>query len=378
MMKHSQASHPPITTDPSSSLSDWLTAEGRVFTDLLLSWFDQSARMLPWRQIRDPYRVLLSELMLQQTQVATVIPYYERFLRLWPTIEALANADESAVLKAWEGLGYYSRARNLLAAARQVRAEHGGCIPADLAALGQLKGVGDYTAGAIRSIAYNLPAAAVDGNVVRVMSRQVCVSWEPGNPKQRREVAELIEHVQPPGRPGDFNEALMDLGATICLPKGPLCDSCPVRSSCQAAAFGVTAHFPARKVRRSKAEEALDCLVVEKEGLFHVRQRPTRGLLAGLYEFDWGLPETVVSEAALAEARVMDLGSRRHVFTHRVWRMHGHWLQLEAKTATPLLDHHGQWVDREALLALPFPTALSAWRELVALTTEPKLPAAAD
>ena len=370
--------HAITTNHLARTAAGWLNAEGKDFANPLLGWFDLSARKLPWRQVRDPYRVLLSELMLQQTQVVTVIPYYERFLSLWPTIEALAEADDSAVLKAWEGLGYYSRARNLLAAARQVKAEHGRSVPSDLAALRRLKGVGDYTAGAIRSIAFNLPAAAVDGNVVRVLSRQTCIAWEPGDPKQRREVAELVERVQPVDRPGDFNEALMDLGASICLPQTPLCGQCPVRSSCRAAATETTANFPVRKIRRVKPEESKDCLIVEKDGLFHVMKRPTRGLLAGLYEFDWGLPDTVLGEASRSGAKSLDLGSRRHVFTHRVWQLRGRWLQLRANAETPQLDSVGQWVDRTNLLALAFPTALAHWRNLVAQPTGPELPEAAD
>ncbi|MDD2458835.1 MAG: A/G-specific adenine glycosylase, partial [Eubacteriales bacterium] len=181
---------------------EWALQHGGEFLVLLLSWFDRSARNLPWRTVRDPYRVLLSELMLQQTQVATVIPYYGRFLEQWPTLQDLAGAVDQEVLKAWEGLGYYSRARNLLAAVRAVVEQHGGKIPTGEKELLQLKGIGEYTAGAIRSIAYSLPAAAVDGNVVRVFSRLTTTPWQPADPAHRRQVRTLVEKLISYERPG--------------------------------------------------------------------------------------------------------------------------------------------------------------------------------
>ncbi|MDD2534789.1 MAG: A/G-specific adenine glycosylase, partial [Eubacteriales bacterium] len=265
-----------------------------VIAKRLLTWFDQAtlqatARPMPWREIRDPYRVLLSEFMLQQTQVTTVIPYYEKFLKVWPTIVDLAGADEQTVLKAWEGLGYYSRARNLLATARLIVERHQGIIPATEPDLLQLKGIGDYTAGAIRSIAFNLPAPAVDGNVVRVAARLTCTAWDPTDIKQRREVKTYIASILPGDRPGDFNEALMDLGATVCLPKTPRCGECPLASVCQAQLSNTVPLFPAKKPKKAAPIEQRTCLIFRCGPMIHVNRRPEKGLLAGLFEFDWAV-----------------------------------------------------------------------------------------
>ena len=376
-------------TERTSRVKSWSLDQGTVFPRLLLDWFDREARILPWRQVRDPYRVLLSELMLQQTQVTTVIPYYQRFLEHWPTIAALAQADEQDVLKAWEGLGYYSRARNLLAAAHQVVTEYGGNVPTDEKSLLSLKGVGEYTAGAIRSIAYNLPAAAVDGNVVRVAARLAMIDWDPSELPQRREVRALIETIQPASRPGDFNEALMDLGATICLPKSPRCVECPVQIVCAAYAASATQDFPRKKTRTASPVDELTCLIIQKGSRIHVNQRPGKGLLAGLYEFDWGELSALGIELELGgdgaedntdvdynnnnngdvdaktgdQPIVRELGLRRHVFTHRIWQMTARQVILPVDQKTPLLDQIGRWVDGPELAALPFPTALAPWRD---------------
>ncbi len=364
--------------DRISQANTWGLVQGTVFSGLLLKWFDSEARDLPWRQVRDPYRVMLSELMLQQTQVATVIPYYQRFLERWPTIDDLANADEQDVLKAWEGLGYYSRARNLLAAARQIVTEYASVIPRDEKQLLRLKGIGEYTAGAIRSIAYGLPAAAVDGNVVRVTARLAAIGWDPGELTQRREVRELIEKIQPVDRPGDFNEALMDLGATVCLPKSPHCADCPVQSVCEACKLAATQDYPRKRVRQASPVDHLTCLVFQKGQQIHVNQRPEKGLLAGLFEFDWGDPlqfgielepdiirEFRVAETANEQLIVHELGQRRHVFTHRIWQMTARQIILPFAHHTPLLDNTGRWVNGQELKALPFPTALAPWRDQI-------------
>jgi A/G-specific adenine glycosylase len=350
-----------------SQANTWGLVQGTLFSSLMLQWFDTEARILPWRQVRDPYRVLLSELMLQQTQVTTVIPYYQRFLERWPTIEALALAEDQDVLKAWEGLGYYSRARNLLAAARQVVGEFDGVVPCDENQLLKLKGVGEYTAGAIRSIAYNLPAAAVDGNVVRVAARLAMIDWEPGELQQRREVRVLIETIQPTDRPGDFNEALMDLGATICLPKAPRCADCPVKGVCSAYAEQTPLDYPRKKTRTASPVDELTCLIIQKGLRIHVNKRPDKGLLAGLYEFDWGVLSVLGIELEQSDDHTIfrELGQRRHVFTHRIWQMNACQVILPIDQKTPFLDQNGQWVTGPELSALPFPTALAAWRDQI-------------
>jgi len=380
-MKDTKGDRVPKWAESSTSYGEWAVRHGGEFSVLLLSWFDRSARNLPWRLVRDPYRVLLSELMLQQTQVATVIPFYERFLAQWPTLQDLARADDQAVLKAWEGLGYYSRARNLLAAVRAVVAQHGGEIPSGERELLQLKGIGEYTAGAIRSIAYSLPAAAVDGNVVRVFSRLTETAWQPADPAHRRQVRALVEQLLPANRPGDFNEALMDLGATICLPQNPACTSCPVQTICQALATKSVAQFPEKKPSREKPVEQRTCLILTQGGKVHVNRRPDKGLLAGLYEFDWvedlaaRLPDDFL--ATLME-RKEKLGQKRHVFTHKIWLVDGNRIELPIPDPTANIGssdpfktvENSRWVSTDELKTLPFPKVLTQWRDdlVVALT----------
>ncbi len=329
----------------------------------LLVWFDSAhhqatARPMPWRQVRDPYRVLLSEIMLQQTQVSTVIPYYEKFLENWPTLTALAQANEDEVLKTWEGLGYYSRARNLLTCVRQVEAAYHGELPQDLKELQKLKGIGDYTAGAIRSIAFQLPAAAVDGNVVRVLARLTATPWNPSDLKQRREVSEMVLHLQPIDRPGDFNEALMDLGATICTPQNPDCPNCPLQAICLAHQTATTANFPSKKPRAPVPVEHKICLIYRQGNRIHVNRRPDRGLLAGLYEFDWA--DTAFDLQNLP-SNVQKLGEKRHVFTHRIWHIQSFLVDLDLNLT--LSADQGEWIDAKTLKSLAFPTAIAAWRD---------------
>lgn len=211
---------------------------------LLLAWYDQNARTLPWRGIHDPYRTWVSETMLQQTRVETVRGYYERFLARFPDVAALAAADEADVLKLWEGLGYYSRARNLHQAARQVVHDFGGEMPREVAQLRQLKGIGAYTAGAIASIAFDQRVPAVDGNVIRVASRVMGIRENVGIPSVRRELEEKVDSLVPAARPGDFNQALMDLGAAVCVPGTPNCDVCPLRAHCDAYDAGDAEDLP--------------------------------------------------------------------------------------------------------------------------------------
>lgn len=365
----------PNKTNSSTPYREWALGHGSEVSALLLSWFDRSARNLPWRAVRDPYRVLLSELMLQQTQVATVIPYYERFLSKWPTLQALAVANDQDVLKAWEGLGYYSRARHLLAAVRAVVADHNGQIPQAEPDLLRLKGIGEYTAGAIRSIAFALPAAAVDGNVVRVFARLTATLWQPAESADRRQVRDLVEAILPPARPGDFNEALMDLGATICLPKNPACAACPLQSTCRAYAQAAVAQYPARKPSREKPVETKICLVFTQGRKVHVNRRPDTGLLADLYEFDWQdeapwpWPATTEDQVARTE-----LGQLRHVFTHKIWQISGFRIDLPDNLSLDQASQpqgSGRWVDPAELQTLPFPKVLTAWRDDLVVALSP-------
>jgi A/G-specific adenine glycosylase len=249
----------------------------------LLHWFEQNGRDLPWRKTRDPYAIWISEIMLQQTQVATVIPYYQRFLKSFPTVHRLAKSDLSRVLKIWEGLGYYSRARNLHRASKIILNHFKGKIPDHLTDLLNLPGIGKYTAGAILSIAYNKEAPILDGNVKRVLSRLFAVSKDPK--KTEGLLWKISESLIPKGRPNAFNQALMDLGSMICAPKDPLCHRCPLYRCCKAKASGNPQRYPSREVKKRIPHIEAISGVILRNGKVLLRQRPLKGLLGGLWEF---------------------------------------------------------------------------------------------
>jgi A/G-specific adenine glycosylase len=295
----------------------------------LLRWYDRHKRALPWRQTGDAYAIWISETMLQQTRVETVIPYWHRFLERFPDVQSLADAAQEDVYAAWTGLGYYSRARNLQAAARQVVDDHGGRVPDTVEALRALKGVGPYTAGAVASIAFDRPAPIVDGNVVRVLSRLRGLREDVGRKPVMDRLWSWSEELVTAGpRAGDFNQAMMELGATVCLPKAPLCLTCPVRVQCDAAKTGDAESLP-RKASRKKAVEIAGVAVwIERRGKVLAVQRPETGLMANLWELPGGAVEAskpcakdaAHRVAATTGLRVDDLthvGVVRHLFTHR-------------------------------------------------------------
>ncbi len=252
----------------------------------LLKWYDGNRRILPWREEPTPYRVWVSEIMLQQTRVEAVKPYYERFMRALPEVAALSEAPEETLLKLWEGLGYYNRVRNLQKAARVVMERHGGKMPADYDALLALPGIGNYTAGAIASIAFGIPKPAVDGNVLRVLARVRadgrCISEE----KVRRAVEAELEKAMPKDRPGDFNQAMMEIGACVCVPNGqPHCEQCPLAVICKAREEGTVLSYPRKEAKKARTAEEKTVLVIRDEGRVALRKRPAKGLLAGMYEF---------------------------------------------------------------------------------------------
>ena len=303
----------------------------------LLAWYDQVKRDLPWRHTQNPYAIWLSEIMLQQTRVETVKGYYARFLTLFPTVQALAAAPQQQVLKAWEGLGYYSRARNLKKAAQTVVEDFGGVFPDSYDGLRRLAGVGDYTAGAILSIAFGQPVPAVDGNVLRVAARLTGDGRNVLEPKVRADFRCAMAETMPHDRPGDFNQALMDLGAAVCLPGGkPLCAQCPAASFCAARQQGTQALLPVREKKKEKREIPLTVFaMVREDGGAALRQRPDTGLLAGLWELPY--VEGVLDEAAaarqLAAWGVTVLRWERtlhakHEFTHLRWQMTGYLLTV--------------------------------------------------
>ncbi|ODT14443.1 MAG: A/G-specific adenine glycosylase [Mesorhizobium sp. SCN 65-12] len=297
----------------------------RVIAARLLEWYDRHARALPWRSppgsaAPDPYRVWLSEVMLQQTTVAAVKPYYERFLARWPTVAALAATDDAELMAAWAGLGYYSRARNLLACARAVVAEHGGRFPRSPAELRKFPGIGDYTAGAIAAIAFGEPAAVVDGNVERVVARLFAI--ETPLPAAKAEIRLRTAEITPAERPGDFAQAMMDLGATICTPRRPRCMLCPLREDCTAILAGDPERFPVRLPKEDKPQRRGAAFVaVRDDGAILLRKRPEKGLLGGMTE----VPTTgwtarvdgrTTQDAAPFPADWRPSGRISHVFTH--------------------------------------------------------------
>jgi A/G-specific adenine glycosylase len=304
------------------------------FARRLLAWFAAEARDLPWRRgglsqsVRTPYRVLLAEVMLQQTQVDTVVPYYERFLTRFPTVAALAEAPLEEVLKLWEGLGYYARARNLHAAARQILTQHGGQIPDTFEALLALPGVGRYTAGAVASIAFGQDVPAVDGNVRRVLARAFAIREDVSQSAVQRKLEALAAELLPLGQAGAFNEALMELGATVCTPRAPKCARCPLRSLCQACATGEQEALPVKRPRkRTPHYDVAAAVTFDQDGRVLVAQRNADDMLGGLWEFPGGkcedgetLPECLAREMREELDVAVEVGKKltvvKHAYTH--------------------------------------------------------------
>lgn len=286
----------------------------------LLGWYNENARVLPWRTEATAYHVWLSEVMLQQTRVAAVLDYYRRFLERFPTIEDLASADEDTLMKQWQGLGYYSRARNLQKAAKVIVERYGGVFPADYAAIRALPGIGDYTAGAVASIAFGQPRAAVDGNVLRVITRITGDFSDITLPATKRRVAEAVEQVMPLTMPGAFNQALMELGATVCLPNGaPECERCPGRDICFAYRENAIASLPVKAPKKARKVENRQVFLVFQGTSVLLHQRARKGLLAGLWEFPNCLEEESPPFEGLASFPFA--GTGRHIFSHIEWHM---------------------------------------------------------
>ena len=331
-------------------------------TEALLAWYDRHRRALPWRATGgarpDPYAVWLSEVMLQQTTVAAVKGFYARFLALWPDVAALAAAPREAVLKEWAGLGYYARARNLHDCAQAVVERHGGRFPPTEAALRALPGIGDYTAAAVAAIAFGEVATVVDGNVERVMTRLRAV--ETPVPAARPEIRRLTAALVPPDRPGDFAQATMDLGATICTPRSPACSLCPLAGSCAAHAAGTETLYPRKLPKKATPRRFGAMAVVERDdGAVLVRTRPSKGLLGGMTEFygsDWGAAAPDAAALARASgATLRAVGTVEHVFTHfaltlDVYRGH---------SRAGVAPEGCRWVTREALGREPIPNVFA-------------------
>ena len=332
----------------------------------LLAWGQDQRPDLPWRRDRSPYRVLVAEVMLQQTQTTTVAPYFERFLARFPSLESLASAPLADVLKQWEGLGYYARARNLHKTAQIIISEFGGLIPNDPAALRRLPGIGRYTAGAILSLAFGQDSPALDGNVRRVLCRLFAIEEDPRLPAVQRHLWELAAALLPPGQAGLFNEALMDLGATICVPHAPRCLICPLLGLCTAQQQGLQENIPLKVSRRPLPHYDVTAAVIKDEdGRFLVAQRPLHKLLGGLWEFPGGKQE---EGETLAECMARELKEELgitvtvgeeimafpHAYTHFRITLHVFRCQIVSGTPQPLEVANVRWADADDLQALAF------------------------
>ena len=340
----------------------------------LLNWFYANHRILPFRSDPTPYHVWLSEIMLQQTRVSAALPYYERFLAALPDIPALAACEEEKLHKLWEGLGYYSRVPNLQQAAKIVCEHYGGELPADYDALRALPGIGDYTAGAIASISFGLPVPAVDGNVLRVFSRLYNDDGLITDPKVKRAfTARVMEH-QPPAAPGDYNQALMELGALVCVPNGaPLCEQCPLAHLCQARAAGTALSLPRKAAPKARRMEPVTLAVVRSPAGVLLQQRPEKGLLAGLWQPVLWENETLTPDEARARLAALGvtctpdaakaLRPAKHIFSHIEWQMQGYLLAADTQPAPAGCV----WASPEQLTAeYTLPGAFKAYKKLLA------------
>ena len=348
---------------------------------LLLDWYENNRRDLPWRHTRDPYAILVSEIMLQQTRAETVKPYYHHFLSVLPTVEALADADEPTLLKLWEGLGYYSRVRNLQRAARAVMENHGGVIPADFEALLALPGVGRYTAGAVASIAYDIPVPAVDGNVLRVLARLTGDDTDILSPAAKKTAEATLAPIVPTPGAGDFTQSLIELGALVCTPGEPKCSDCPLHLLCVAEREGRAGELPVRVPKTKRRVEERTVLIIRgrdgerlserlseriSERLIAIRKRPPEGLLGGLYEFPCmeghATPAEVgkyLAALGLTVKALTPLPAAKHLFSHVEWRMVGYAVEVEA--SAPAEDWF--WVNTAALDdTYAIPSAYAAYR----------------
>lgn len=330
------------------------------FADLLCRWFLENKREMPWRHTRDPYRIWVSEIMLQQTQVDTVIPYYQRFMARFPDLESVAGADLEEVLALWQGLGYYKRAENLHRGAGYIMSRHGGRFPDDPDSLRKVPGIGAYTAGAIMSIAYGIPVPAVDGNVMRVLSRQFLIEEDIGQAKSRA-VFEKIAHQLIKGDPGIFNQAMMELGALICTPKKPRCPACPVNVLCQAHRKGAAEQYPVKTKKSKPLQERYRVLIARQGDKYWMEKRPDEGILAGL----WGFP--LIGEDQWEKIKPLVDKKRflkpvTHVFTHRRWELDPVLFEVEDRNGFFAIDFtlppdQGAFVTRDQMQQLPVPTA---------------------
>lgn len=303
----------------------------------LLQWFQKNARILPWREDATSYRVWVSEIMLQQTRVEAVKPYFERFITALPTVQALAECEMERLLKLWEGLGYYNRVRNMQIAAKTVMEKYDGTLPADYDKLLQLKGIGSYTAGAVASIAYDIAVPAVDGNVLRVITRVSGDTSDIMKQSVKKKIEQYLKEIMPKEKPGEFNQALMELGATVCVPNGmPFCQKCPWVSFCKARLENRISEIPVKTKQKKRRIEEKTVFVILQENRVLLHKRPKTGLLSGMYEFPNAQGALTEQEAILwlkerrmSVLRIQKMEPAKHVFSHIEWHMTGYVVQLD-------------------------------------------------
>lgn len=342
----------------------------REIAPYLLDWFDYNARILAWRENPKPYFVWVSEIMLQQTRVEAVKGYFDRFVTALPDIRSLAEIDEERLLKLWEGLGYYNRVRNLQKAAQLVMQQYDGELPADYEKLLKLPGIGTYTAGAIASIAFQIPVPVVDGNVLRVTKRIAGSFDDITRDSVKKELWKDLMEAIPPARPGDFNQSLMELGATVCIPNGrPLCDKCPVMHLCKAFREDLTDRIPVKPEKKERRKEERTILLIEYQERFAVRKRDHKGLLAGLWELP-GLYEKhnsektieLVKEMGFAPEQITSLGESKHIFSHVEWHMTGYHIRLSELNQKVLEENQIVMANRDDINErYSIPNAFSAY-----------------
>lgn len=344
-----------------------------IVTPLLL-WYERNKRILPWREDKDPYRVWVSEIMLQQTRVEAVKPYFDRFMKELPDAAHLAAAGEERLLKLWEGLGYYNRVRNMQKAAAIIMEDYGGSFPKDYEALVKLPGIGDYTAGAISSISFEKCVPAVDGNVLRILSRLLLYEEDVLSLKAKKEAKKALEPLMPKRRCGDFNQALMELGATVCVPNGaPHCIQCPWKALCLAHKEECWQDYPRKSAKKPRKIEEKTVLIVGDAERILLHKRPPKGLLAGMYELpsidgyeDEAAVIKEVRRMGFSPLRIWRSGEAKHIFTHKEWHMKGYGILVEPVDFMPgsfyKEDRDYVMVSREETMqAYPIPSAFSAF-----------------
>ncbi|MBO6620360.1 MAG: A/G-specific adenine glycosylase [Balneola sp.] len=339
------------------------------FTENLLAWYKEHKREMPWRGEKDPYKIWISEIMLQQTRVDQAWPYFENFMKVFPTVFDLAKADQQQVLKAWEGLGYYSRARNLHAASKMIVEDYNGKLPETYDEIIKLKGIGPYTAAAITSIAFDLPNAVVDGNVIRVITRYFGIEDDVRKTGTVKEVQSLVNKLISQERPAEFNQGMMELGATICSPHNPDCLNCPIQTGCIATKIAKTDIIPYKSNAKKKPHKVIGVGIIEAEdGKLLIALRPEDAMLGGLWEFPGGKQEKGETIQQTVERELLEeLGvevhaykefmTLKHTYSHFSITMHAWFCKLISGTLEPKSSQEIRWVERSELEEYPFPKA---------------------